>query len=189
MNDPKRQEIKNRIAAAQARNQSREHATSQTTNGQEWASQNSANQNSAGRNSSNQAPTYAGDYSEDGITGFIKDHPITTIAGALAVGVLVAGMFPSARKAARKGGARASALSAVGAQAVLGALHQGLEAGEEAARTGGDKLEDLGDVISDTTRSLKREALYAASRSGDTARVTARDTGKSLSRTFRDLLK
>ena len=142
MNDPKRQEIKDRIAASQARNEGRT-PSSATGNGSE----------------------------DSGIIGFIKEHPITTIAGALAVGVLVAGMFPSARHAAKKGGARASALGVLGTQAALSAFQHLLDSTEDARHSGAAKLDDLGDVIGDAARNLRREA---------------RDTGKTAARSLND---
>ena len=160
MNDPKRQEIKDRIAASQVRNDKR----------------GSASHGDAGHDAKQ---------SENGFVSFVTDHPLLTIAGAVGAGVLVAGMFPSARGAARKGGARASALGAAGAQVLMSALEHVMEAAEDAGHTGGEKLGDLADTIGDTARSARREARYVADRSGDAARDTGKTVSRSISRLWR----
>ncbi len=121
---------------------------------------------------------------DDDIIGFIKDHPLTTIAGALAVGVLIAGLFPSARSAARSTGVRASALGVAGTQAALAALEQVFDGAERAGQKGGETIRDAGDTLGDNAREVRRQARYQADRQSDNARIAARDTGKAFSRTF-----
>ena len=164
MNDPKRQEIKDRIAASQARNDAREQSVMER----------------AGESAIE---------AKDSFTAFAKEHPLATVAGGLALGVLIAGMFPSARHAARKSGTRAAALSAVGAEAVMAALHQAIETMGEAGRAGAETLDDLGDTIGDAARSARREASYQADRSGESARIAARAAGKSISRSLAGWMK
>lgn len=159
MNDPKRQEIKDRIAASQARNQAREQTLMER----------------AGETAIE---------AKDGFTAFAREHPIATIAGGVALGVLVAGMFPSARRAARDGGTRAAAASMAGAEALMAALHYALESFGEASRAGAERLDDLGDSIGEAARSARREASYLTSRSANSARIAARDTGKSITRSM-----
>lgn len=159
MNDPKRQEIKDRIAASQARNEGREHSLMDRVG--ESAVE-----------------------AKDGFTAFAREHPLATVAGGLALGVLIAGMFPSARRAARSGGTRAAAFGAVGAEALMAALHQALESLGEASRMGAERLDDLGDSIGDAARGARRQAGYHTTRSADEARIAARDTGKSIARSI-----
>lgn len=159
MNDPKRQEIKDRIAASQARSEAREQSALER----------------AGESAIE---------AKDSFTAFAREHPLATLAGGLAVGVLIAGMFPSARHAARKSGTRAAAFGAVGAEAVMAALHQALESMGEASRAGVETLDDLGDSIGDAARNARREASYQAARSGESARTVARDAGKSITRSI-----
>jgi len=158
MNDPKRQEIKDRIAASQARQTSRAGT-------------------SAGYSSTK----------ESDFVAFARDHPVLTVAGGLAVGILIAGLFPSARKAARKSGKRAGVLGAAGTQAAVSFLQHLADTGEDAGRAGTRKLSDLGDTLSDTARSAGREAHILADRSTDSARVASREAGKALSRSFHRL--
>ena len=164
MNDPKRQEIKDRIAASQVRNDHR-------------------------GSSSSGSYDHGSDETQNGFVAFVTEHPLLTVGAGVAAGVLIAGMFPSARGVARKGGARASALGAAGAQILVGALEHAMEAAEEAGRTGGDKLGDLGDVIGETARSARREASSLADRTSESARIAAHDTGKIASRSLSRLWK
>jgi ElaB/YqjD/DUF883 family membrane-anchored ribosome-binding protein len=166
MNDPKRQEIKDRIAA-QAR-------AGTTTSGRATRGNASA---------SKAAPTE----DENDLVAFAREHPLLTVAGGLAVGVLVAGLFPSARSAARKGGARAGALGAAGTQVAVGLFGQLLDSADDARRAGGEKLTVLGDTLGDTARSARRETRYLAERSSDNTRIAARDTTRALARSLHRL--
>ena len=137
MTDPKRQDIKDRVAASEARNEARDQTL----------------------------PERVGESAvetKDGITGFVKRHPLATIAGGIAIGVLVAGLFPSTRRAARQGGTRAAALGAAGAETVVAALGRAMDAASHAGRVGAYRLEDLGDTLGDSAREARREALYHA---------------------------
>jgi hypothetical protein len=164
MNDPKRQEIKDRIAASQARQQS--HGRPLTDRLGESAIE-----------------------TKDGLTAFAKDHPYLTGGAGLAAGILIAGMFPSARRAARKGGTQAAAMGAVGAELAMSALQDLLGAASEAGRVGAARIDDLGDTIGDTARHARRDAGYIAAQASDSARIAARDTGKSLSRILHRLMR
>ena len=75
MNDPKRAEIKARIAAAQER----EDAKAEQSTTQRVADKAS----DAG----------------DAFTSFVKEHPLASAAGGVALGILIAGMFKGPRRA------------------------------------------------------------------------------------------
>ncbi len=170
MSEEKRQEIKERIAAGEARNFERTGNSTGVTVGADGVSR------------ADLATDY--DDRDEGFIGFIKEHPLTTIAGGLAVGILIAGLFPSARSAARDTGAKASALGVAGTHALLGAFQQVLDGAERAGQAGSEGLEDIGDTLGDRARSAKREARYWSGRSTDDARIAARDTGKKIGRSF-----
>lgn len=170
MSEDKRQEIKDRIAAGEARNSERVGNGAGQTVGLDGVSHAEVG--------------HPRDESEGGVLGFVKEHPLTTIAGGIAMGMLIAGMFPSARNAARRTGAKASALSVAGSHALLGALQQVFDTAELAGRTGSERLEDMGDVLGDSARGARRGARYWSDRSGDDARIAARDTGKTIGRSF-----
>ena len=157
MNDPKRQEIKDRIAASQARQQAHPSPVAERAD---------------------QRP----DEPTDDITSFIREHPLLTIGAGLAAGVLIASLFPSARRAARKGGTQAAAAGAVGADMLMSAVEDLLGTASDVGHAGAEKVDDLGDTISDVAKSARRDASYKAAVTGDQARIATRETGKTISR-------
>ena len=150
MADPKkRAELKNKIETAEKRQQKRQERS-------------------------------FGDYARDardGATSFVKEHPLTTLAGALAVGVVIASVVPGPGRRLRKQATRRGAVLA-GVLADLAVTYgsQALEGAGKAASAGQNRLGDLGETLADSARSLRREA-------GD----LAGDAGKRASRGFRDL--
>src|SRR5690606_31788622 len=116
-------------------------------------------------------------------TAFAREHPVLTVAGGLAAGVLISAMFRGSptRKAGKKIGSRAAALAAIGAELAMNYAQQAWEAAEEARRTGATKLEGLGDTIGKGAHDLREDAAgYAAS-----ARAKARETRKSINGALR----
>lgn len=161
MNDPKRAEIKARIAAAQAReNAKAEHSTTQRI---------ADKASDAG----------------DAFTDFVKEHPFAAAAGGLALGILVAGMFKGPRRAAATGGAKAVSLAAIGAEIASSFAEELLGDAKDIGRSGVRRAEDLGDAVGDRARAIRRDASYQADRAGDAARIASRETGKRIARTFR----
>lgn len=162
--DPKRQEIKERIARAQARHEARENGSL-----------------------TEQAGVRAIE-AKDSATEFVKKHPIVAVTGALAVGVLIAGMFKGPRRAAAKGaakgGAKAAGLAALLSEAAMAFGSHLAESASQAGRAGAHKLDDLGDSMGDTARKLRREASYRAGGVSDSARITSRNGSKALRRAF-----
>ena len=161
--EAKRQEIKERVTAAQARNNARSEPTL-TQRASEKAVE-----------------------AKDSFSAFAKEHPVATVAGGIAIGVLLSAMFKNSptRKAGRYAGERASGLAVLGTELAASFAEQLMEASTDARQAGADKLEDLGDALGDTARKVKREANYRASGASDTARSTARNVGKTLARSFR----
>jgi hypothetical protein len=152
----KRTELKDKVDAAQKRNRAREEKS-------------------------------FGDYARDagsGATSFVKEHPITTLAGAAALGILIASVVPGPGRRLRKQATkRGAVLAGVLADLAITYGSQALEGAGKAARSGQDKLGDLGEVLGDSARSLRKSAGDAA----DDAGSLSRDAGKRALRTFRDL--
>mgnify|MGYP000309583709 CR=1 FL=1 len=161
MNDPKRAEIKARIAAAQAR----ERAKAEQSTTQKVADKASE--------------------ASDAFTGFVKEHPIAATAGGLALGILVAGMFKGPRRAAVRGGTKAVGLAAIGAEIASAFASELLDDAKDLGRAGARRAEDMSDSIGDRARSVRRDATYQADRAGDAARIASRETGKRIARAFR----
>lgn len=127
----KRQEIKDRIAAAQERQAAREGSLLRTI-GDKAA------------------------VARDEVVDFAKQHPVATVAGGLALGVLISALFKNSptRRAGRYAGERAAGLAAVGSEVAASLLHQVLETTASARKSGADKLEDAGTAARDSARSV-----------------------------------
>ena len=159
MADAKRKTLKQKVAAAEARNEARE------------------------RTFLDRAGETAIE-AKDKFTAFAKEHPVATIAGGLAVGVLIAGMFRGPRRAAVKGGTRAAGLAALGAELALAYATRALEAAQDAGQEGAEWLGETGRSLGRSAREMGEDAAgYAA-----TARDGAVRTGKSATRAIRGRL-
>ncbi len=132
-----------------------------------------------------------GDFARDAkeqATDFVKEHPIATVAGGLAIGAILAAIIPGpGRRLSRRMGTRAVSLAALAAE--LGMTYGSglLDSAGAAARNGQDRLEDFGDTLGDTARGLKREAAFRASNASDSATILSRSVGKKASRTLRNI--
>lgn len=158
MSDSKREEIKARIAAAQAREEARA-GQSLAVRAQETASE-----------------------ATDAVTGFVRKHPIASAAGGVALGILIASMFKGPRRAAAKGGAKAAGLAAMGAEIASGFAAQMLDDAAALGREGARRAEDAVDTAGDKARSVGRSASHSAGDVADAARIARRETGKAIAR-------
>lgn len=159
----KRQKIKDRINAAQTRNDARESASIAEMVGEKAAA------------------------ARDNFTAFAREHPVATVAGGIAVGVLISAMFKNSptRRAGRYAGGKAAGLAALGSEMAIAFAHQVMETTANARHTGADIAHDVSDKLGSTARRVRDEAGSRAESVTDTARNTARDIGKSLARSLR----
>lgn len=148
MADAKRTQLKNKVAAGVARNQDRGRTTIFDRAGESAIE------------------------AKDRFTAFAREHPIASVAGGLAIGILVSGLFK--RSPTRKLGKRAAGLAAIGAEFALAYAQQAMEAAGEAGRTAKPRLEEFGETVGSS-----------ASDFGATARSVTRDAGKRLSKALR----
>lgn len=155
-NEEKRDELRERIEAAERRNEERSLAD------------------------------YARD-ATDTATEFVKDHPLVAVAGVAAIGLAIGAMTRPGRRYAREAGARTSAFATYISELGLAYASGLLDTAGDAALAGRDKLEDLGDAVGDSSRSLRRAAAHRAGDTSDAARRLKRDLGKKTSRSFRGL--
>lgn len=123
----------------------------------------------------------------DSATGFVKEHPIATVAGVAAIGLAIGAMTRPGRRVGSRVGKRGAALAAMAAEFGMSYAREVLELAEGAAATGKDKLEDLGDSIGESARGLRRDAAYYADSTTDKARSFGRRAGKKAGRAMRDL--
>jgi uncharacterized membrane protein YebE (DUF533 family) len=124
---------------------------------------------------------------KDKFTAFAKEHPIATVAGGLALGVLISSLFKRSptRKLGGKAAGKAAGLAAIGAEAALAYARQAMASAGEAGRAGADKLDEFGDSLSHSARTVRRDAGQRASELSDGARFIARSAGKRLERAVR----
>lgn len=158
MTDPKREEIKARIAAAQAREEAKANQ-SLTVRAQETASD-----------------------ATEAFTGFVKKHPYAAAAGGVALGVLVASMFKGPRRAAVRGSAKAAGLAAMGAEIASGFASQLMDDAGALGKEGVRRAEDASDAAGDKARAIGRSAKHSAGDVADAARIARRETGKAIAR-------
>ncbi len=157
MTQAKRTAVRKKVAAGQARNQDRGRTTVFDRAGERAIE------------------------AKDSFTEFAKAHPLATLAGGVALGVLVAGLFKGPRRAAIRGGTKAAGLAAIGAELAFGYAQQAMEAASEAGKAGAKRFDGLGD----TARDLGRDAADRAGDVSDVALSTARSAGKKLSQAIR----
>ena len=160
MTDAKRQTLKDKVEAGQARNRAKTETTTTIFD-------------RAGE---------AALEAKDKFTAFAKEHPIATVAGGVAVGVLIAAMFKAPRRAAARGGSKAAGLAAIGAELALAYAQQAMDAAGEAGRAGAKRLDGMGD----TARSVGRDAAHRASDAGESALTVTREAGRRLGKAIRD---
>lgn len=135
------------------------------------------------RNADRSLTDYARD-ARDGATSFVKEHPITTVVGGLALGVLVASVVPGpGRRLRKQATARGAVLAGVLSDLALTYGSQFLDSAGKATSAGKDKLGDLGETLGDGVRGLRREAGGAA----DSAGSFTRDAGERAVNTLRSL--
>ena len=159
MPDAKRTQIKKKVQAGQARNKAK---TENTTTVFDRAGE-------------------AAIEAKDKFTAFAKEHPIATVAGGIALGVLIAGMFRGPRRAAIKGGSKAAGLAALGAELALAYAQQAMEAASDAGKAATPRIERFGD----TALSAGRDAAHRAGDAGEAALSATRDAGKRLGKAIR----
>jgi|3_EtaG_2_1085321.scaffolds.fasta_scaffold23686_4 uncharacterized membrane protein YebE (DUF533 family) len=114
------------------------------------------------------------------VVGFVKKHPVITVAGGLALGVAASALLP--RKTGRKLIGRATKLAeAAGAATVM----FGRETSEKAQELGVEARESAGKLASTAERassataaSIEKLALAAVAAAGAFGRTTARKASK-----------
>ena len=159
MPETKRKTIKSKVEAGQARNKAKtENTTTMFDRAGEAALE-----------------------AKDRFTAFAKEHPIATVAGGVAIGILVAGLFKGPRRAAMKGGSKAAGLAALGAELAVAYAQQAMDAANEAGRAAAPKLERFGD----SARSAGREAAHRATDASESAVALTREAGRRLGKAIR----
>lgn len=158
MTDAKRKTLKQKVQAGEARNKAK---TENTTTIFDRAGE-------------------AAIEAKDKFTAFAKEHPVATLAGGLAIGVLIAGMFKGPRQAAIKGGTRAAGLAAIGAELAMAYAAKALDAAKEAGSEGADWLGETGKTLGSKAREFSSEASDYAGTARDSAMRSGRSAAKAI---------
>ena len=119
----------------------------------------------------------------DAAIDFVKEHPVATIVGGLAIGLLIGSMTRSGRRVGRRAGSLATAASEAAVAFGLGLLDDI----EDLAKDSRDRAHEAGDRLGYKARELKREADYYTRSLSDQASTKSRLAGRSLSRRLRDV--
>ena len=162
MTEAKRKNIKRKVIAAKSRNQSRAEPSLTDRAGEKAIE------------------------AKDKFTAFARKHPIATVAGGLAVGILVSGLFRGSptRKAGKRLGKKAAGFAALATELAIAYGQQAMAKAGEARQAGAETLGDWGDSLGKSAHGLIEEAPdYVAG-----ARATARKTGKAITQALRDRL-
>ena len=162
MPDTKRNQIKKKVSAAKSRNVARSEPTTGDRAGEKAIE------------------------AKDRFAAFAREHPVMTVAGGLAIGILVSSLFRGSptRKAGRVIGKKTAGLAAIAAELAVAYAQQAYEATGDARRAGADKLSGLGETVGDSARSLTGDAAdYAA----ETAAAVSK-AGKSALKSIRSRL-
>lgn len=149
----------------------------------------------------------------DAATGYAREHPLTVLAGAVLIGLLIGAMTRPGRRAVGRiasgaaasvggaAGAFGSAASDVGsaatgrvarigttlADAIVAYAAGLLEEVIATARAGQDRIEDLSDESGTRVRRIKRDAAHFTAAAADDTRALARRTRRKAARAVRDL--
>lgn len=116
-------------------------------------------------------------------THFAKEHPIAVVVGGLTIGLLLGSRTRRGRSVSRKAGSFASNATEAALSFGLGLFD---DAGQ-AARRGKDASADIAEKLAFKGRQARRDADYYTRSAGDSASVTTRLLGRTLSRRLRDL--
>jgi len=160
MNVVKHNEIRDQIAAGEARMRAREESTLLDRAGERAIE------------------------AKDSFTQFAKDHPVAVVAGGLALGVLISGLFRNSptRKAGRVAAAKTSTAATIGSQLAASWFAQAMSAAGEARRAGADHVADMADGLSIAGRKAGREVGHLTHEAGANAREFKRDALRLINR-------
>ena len=106
-----------------------------------------------------------------GETTFIEkamaDHPLALLAGSVVLGAIAASLMP--RAWGGKLGSRMLGLATVAGELGVAYGSKALDAAAEGTRAGQDKLDDLGETLSDQSSDARRKAVELGARAGKRA--------------------
>ncbi len=118
---------------------------------------------------------------------FVKQHPIATVSGAVVAGLAIGAMTRPGRRTAKKVAKRGGVLATLASEAVLAFGIKLIDQATDTARAGQDRLEDLGDSLTTSAQSAKREAGYRIGKASDATSAAGRTASRKAGRVVRGL--
>jgi ElaB/YqjD/DUF883 family membrane-anchored ribosome-binding protein len=112
----------------------------------------------------------------DDLRDLVREYPWAALAAGAVAGVALGALLP--KGAARKLVGRGSALAGIAAELAIAYGRQARTAAAEAGHEGAEKLGELGEVVSERTAGLRRNAVEA----GEAAATRAQGAGRTVLR-------
>jgi outer membrane lipoprotein SlyB len=124
---------------------------------------------------------------EHPVTQFVKDHPVLTIAGGLAIGVVAAALFPKGNRrfVAEKTSALAGALSAASVALYREAAERAEAAGESVRDMAGSASRNVRDMAGQIIPGKKTTVIDEAKHKAEAAGSDLADAFAALARYLR----
>lgn len=108
----------------------------------------------------------------DNAAEFVATHPFASLAGAVAVGMVVGAMLP--KSTGRKLGKSALGIGSFLAKIGASYAQQAWSAAREARKAAAEQIEDLDETIMDSTSGLRHDMKRIAEKASDSSRNAGR---------------
>lgn len=169
MTEAKREEIKGKVAAAEARQLMRGPVEAPSHTLLERAGESAIE-------------------AKDKAAEFVKKHPVASVAGAIALGVLISGLFRNSptRKAGRKAGVKAAGLAAIGAEFAKNYALKAWDAAGTAKEEHRHDFDELGTNLRKRGRHLQDRASHLAHDASERAHSYSDRARKAVRRRLRN---
>ena len=125
----------------------------------------------------------------DAAKEFVREHPVATIAGVAAIGLVIGAMTRPGRRLGSRAAGLASYATEAGIAYAMGVIDAAGDFADDVREAGAERIEDLSDTVDRTTRKAKREGSYLAATARDTVHDLGRKAGRKAGRTFRQTRK
>lgn len=121
----------------------------------------------------------------DSAKEFVREHPVATVAGVAAIGILIGAMTRPGRRLGQRAADLASYATEAGIAYAMGVIDAAGDLAGDVREAGSEKLEDFGDTLDRTTRKAKRESSYLAATARDTVHDIGRRAGRKAGRSWK----
>lgn len=119
------------------------------------------------RNAARQAAT-----ARDNAADFVAAHPFTSLAGAIALGVIIGAVLP--KSTGRKLGKGAVGVAGFAARIGASYVQHAWAAAREAKQAAAERMEALDETVMDSTAGLRHDVKRIAEKAGDSSRSAGR---------------